>query len=547
MIKNGKIEDVLPISSLSQLPKDTKTEDLGSLLVFPGLIDLNVSFASDGASTVTKQALSGGTTLVCTLDQASGDLYTDILPILHFSDQTPTTAPSSFAHKSYLVPQGPNPQVLTQLDKLKDLPQDIPLIVHPELATADNMSLSTPFRQVEAEKRVFCCKIIINDDRNIMASEFRLDSDEEVNEEEDGELDNSESCSEDYGPEIVVNDFDGGERNEADGLNVNLDSMLLNVPCIDRKRVSLPSLSNSDPSLKHINSPRHRSFQVLGLNSRPVPLQDVPFINKGIQVEQAYHEHISKFPEDWETAAVKLVLQARPAGRIHFCNVSSSEAVKVISSEKSKRSVPASLGSPLPQARITCETSLPYIYFSESDIKPGDTRYKLNPPIRDHLNYKNLWQMIRNKEIDCISSYHQPVAPPCKFIGDFTRAVNGVISAGFLLQAVWTRLRAQVSLEDEGQYLAFMADLLCKNPASILGLSTRGGITKGKSADLVIWDPDARGKVMKTFDKFPEMSPMIGEEVYGVVHRTYLRGELVFINNEFTAKGRVVIKEEEIR
>ena len=142
MIKDGKIEDVLSISCLSQLPQDIKTEDLGSLLVFPGLIDLNVSFASDGASTVTKQALSGGTTLVCSLEQASGDLYTDILPISQLSDQTSDLTLPAFAHKSYLVPQGPNPQVLTQLSKLQYLPQDVPLIVHPELATADNMNLS---------------------------------------------------------------------------------------------------------------------------------------------------------------------------------------------------------------------------------------------------------------------------------------------------------------------------------------------------------------------------------------------------------------------
>jgi dihydroorotase-like cyclic amidohydrolase len=430
------------------------------------------------------------------------------------------------------VPQGPNDQILTDLSKIQDL--SVPLIVHPELATAENMNLSTPFREIEVEKRVFSCKIIINDERNILASEFRLNSDEEA-EEEDGELENSESCSEDYYPDIMIGTFDGGEKAEQEEKASEVNSMFLNVPSNDRKRVSLPTVSNSDDSLK-ANSPRHRSFQVLGLNSRPVPIQDVPFMKKGFHVEQAYHEHISKFPEDWETAAVKKIFKALPRCPIHFSNVSSAEAIKAISEEKLKNKV-----------KVTCETSLPYIYFSESDVKPGDTRYKLNPPIRPHKNFTALWQMIRNKEIDCISSYHQPVAPPCKFIGDFTRAVNGVISAGFLLQAVWTKLRPQVPLEDEGVFLAFMTDLLCKNPAEVMGLKSRGVIAKGKFADLVVWDPDSRVKVQKTFDRFPEMSPMIGEEVYGVVHRTYLRGEPVFVNGQFLAKGKVLCKEDEIR
>ena len=83
--------------------------------------------------------------------------------------------------------------------------------------------------------------------------------------------------------------------------------------------------------------------------------------------------------------------------------------------------------------------------------------------------------------------------------------------------------------------------------ASVLGLPARGGIAKGKSADLVVWDPDSRVKVLKTFDKFPEMSPMIGEEVYGVVHRTYLRGELVYSSNECLPRGRLLRTEDELR
>ena len=62
---------------------------------------------------------------------------------------------------------------------------------------------------------------------------------------------------------------------------------------------------------------------------------------------------------------------------------------------------------------------MPYLYFNELDVKPGDTRYKLNPPIRDHENNKSLWQLLKTGNIDCISSYHQPVVPTSKFIGDF--------------------------------------------------------------------------------------------------------------------------------
>ena len=40
---------------------------------------------------------------------------------------------------------------------------------------------------------------------------------------------------------------------------------------------------------------------------------------------------------------------------------------------------------------------------------------------------------------------------------------------------------------------------------------------------------------------------MIGEEVYGVVHRTYLRGELVYSSNECLPRGRLLRTEDELR
>jgi allantoinase len=161
-------------------------------------------------------------------------------------------------------------------------------------------------------------------------------------------------------------------------------------------------------------------------------------------------------------------------------------------------------------------------------VKPGDSRYKTAPPIRDHENYLQLWNLIRNNEIDCISSYHQPVAPPEKFIGDFFKAKCGMTSIGFTLQAAWTRLRAQIAIEDEGFYLALLVKMLSEQPAKVLGIEDRGCIAVGKKADLVVWDPDCKFKVSKTFDKYPEMSPMLGEELYGVVHKTFLSGIMTY-------------------
>ena len=136
--------------------------------------------------------------------------------------------------------------------------------------------------------------------------------------------------------------------------------------------------------------------------------------------------------------------------------------------------------------------------------------------------------MIKSGNVDCISSYHQPVAPPEKFIGDFFKAKCGMISIGFTLQAAWTRLRSQIAIEEEGLFLVLLAKMLSERPAKVLGIEDRGSIAKGKKADLVVWDPDSKFKVWTTFDKYPEMSPMLGEELYGVVHKTYSSGIMTY-------------------
>ena len=506
-------------------------EDLGNLCVFPGLVDINVSCTSVGVSSVTFQASSGGVTTIATSDTIIGDLFTDVarLLVLHDSnlDQALEGPSDIFAYKSSLVPQGPNPQVLQNIPEALRILNGVPLIIHPELATLTKMLQATPFRMIEPEQRVFTGKILIEKEIPVVASRFCLDS----SEEEDWDIDKSESGSEDFGPEIQIQGVDGEEKSTAI-LVTEFDAMHLTVPEVEidkeKKRVSLPNLFCDVNSLMVPVkvSPRHHSVQCFG-TKRAIPIQDIPFIQKGIVVERAYHDHISNFPVEWETAAVRKVLSVSASCRVHFANVCSSEAIELINSYKEV-------------CKVTCETSLPYLYFSESDVKPGDTRYKLNPPIRDYQNNKNLWQLVKNCSIDCVSSYHQPVAPAFKIIGDFKRAVNGVISVGFALQALWTRLRTQITIEQENMYLVLLGLLLSTNPAKVINLQEKGGIMKGKHADFVIWDPDTKNKISTTNDRYPDMSPFIGEELYGTIHRTYLRGKLVYSANGAVSSGTIL-------
>jgi allantoinase len=66
-------------------------------------------------------------------------------------------------------------------------------------------------------------------------------------------------------------------------------------------------------------------------------------------------------------------------------------------------------------------------------------------------------------------------------------------------------------------------------PAALAGLTDRGRIAVGMTADFVVWDPE------ETFVVAPErlqqrhkLTPYAGRTLRGIVHATYLRGERVW-------------------
>ena len=79
--------------------------------------------------------------------------------------------------------------------------------------------------------------------------------------------------------------------------------------------------------------------------------------------------------------------------------------------------------------KVTWESAPHYLFFSESDILEGKTKFKCNPPIRGMENKKFLLRALAYDMIHSLSSHHFPMISDYK-VKDFQRALSGATTLG---------------------------------------------------------------------------------------------------------------------
>ena len=264
---------------------------------------------------------------------------------------------------------------------------------------------------------------------------------------------------------------------------------------------------------------------IFGKSRRPPPITcmrpSAPKENRDYKI------YLANCPPHWEVNGVQAILSNLPKvpdAQIHISNLSSATAIYAVHKYKKEQ-----------KSHLTCETSSIYLYFSDESIKPGDTRFKSNPPIREEKNRKLMLEILSVGGIDAVSSYHRAIHPSMKFLhlGDFKRALSGVHSLGFTLQVL------NEIYEDEPKYSAIkMAKVLSEKPAEILGLQFKGSIAVGKHADLVVWDPssitDSQICAKSCLSVFQH------DRMKGKVLVTYVRGKIVYSNGCFWPHGKLI-------
>ncbi len=188
---------------------------------------------------------------------------------------------------------------------------------------------------------------------------------------------------------------------------------------------------------------------------------------------------------------------------------------------------------------VYAETCPHYLTWTDARYGSQDEaeviRSVIAPPLRSSSDRDALWLGLRAHGLDVIGSDHVPdrldlekrtPAPP------FPQISNGAPGIETLLGVTYSEGVAggRLSLER-------LVDALATTPARLFGMPGKGAVERGRDADLVLFDPDAR-RTLRQVDLHhtSDFTPYEGLGVRGAIRSVLLRGEFVIRDGTFVGR-----------
>jgi len=174
-------------------------------------------------------------------------------------------------------------------------------------------------------------------------------------------------------------------------------------------------------------------------------------------------------------------------------------------------------------------------------------KYVMSPPLRDAKNQDVMWNALRSGLVSTVATDHAPFDYHTQKItmgkDDFTKIPNGIPALEDRVNLLYTYgvKRGRMDLP------TFVA-CASTNAAKLFGLFPRkGSLAIGADADLVIYDPDYRGKISAaTQTQNLDYNAFEGWEIEGKPTMVTVRGQVAVQDGKFVGKvgrGRLLQRE----
>jgi dihydropyrimidinase len=197
--------------------------------------------------------------------------------------------------------------------------------------------------------------------------------------------------------------------------------------------------------------------------------------------------------------------------------------------------------------RATAETCPHYLVHDASVYDQPDeldvARFVISPPIRPAEDRAALWHGLADGSLSLVATDHVPdrldreKADAARGV-PFDRISNGAPGIETLLATLYSEGVAKGRLTVER-----LVDLLATTPARRFGLPTKGELTPGLDADIVLFDPTARRTIHAAdLHHTSDYTPYEGLDVTGAVREVFVRGRAVIRQGTFVGErgyGRI--------
>jgi dihydroorotase len=196
--------------------------------------------------------------------------------------------------------------------------------------------------------------------------------------------------------------------------------------------------------------------------------------------------------------------------KLHLTHLSTKESIELVRKAKEKG------------IKVSCDVTPHHFSLTEEAVLNFNTQAKVKPPLRTEEDVAAIKQGLKEGVIDCIATDHAPHTRAEKEL-EFEKASFGIIGLETALPLIITNL-----VETKILTLFEAVAKLTVNPARILNLP-QGTLTRGREADIVIFDPKKEVTVTEDFFRSKSKnSPFLGWKLKGAVIKTLLRGEEVW-------------------
>ena len=280
-------------------------------------------------------------------------------------------------------------------------------------------------------------------------------------------------------------------------------------------QAGIPAISEDGKSVMNVKLYK-KAMEIAAQHNIPVfaHCEDQNLVNGGCVNEDQHSREqglpgISNAVED-VIAARDIVLAKETGARLHLCHCSTEDSVEMIRLAKEE-------GIP-----VTGEVCPHHFTLTSDDMVPGDTNFKMNPPLRTPKDRQALVDGLKNDIIDVISTDHAPHSREEK--------QQSMQKAPFGIVGLETSVALTITeLVDKGILTPMqMAEKMSYNPARIIG-SDRGTLDIEKPADVTVIDPEREYVIdSMTFLSKGKNTPFNGWKVKGMVKATICDGKVVY-------------------